>query len=244
MGGTIDNFVDIKPHRRKFKSTGSKEANFIAYCEQFYFLNKGGFPTPEQAAIALRYSVTEINLFLQNLNVQDALERRGLPWRSAGAQSGLLTPTQLAAANLIMNFADERPIAQKLDSIGVQPAQFYAWQQDDKFRAYLSKLADNNLEFVRPEAIAEFTKLVRQGDFRALQYYFEVTGEFKGQATQNVQAMLQMVIEAVQRHVKEPTVLAAIASDLLGAVPGVANNVTVEVPSETGRQNVLTGGSR
>lgn len=236
----------IKPYKRNLKK---KEHNFISYCEQFYFLNNSGFPTPEQAAVALGYSVSEINVMLQNLNVQKALEVRGLPYQSAGVQSnGRLTPTQIASAHTILNFADDRPNDQKLSELGVLPTQWNAWLNDPNFQAYCQKLGENNLKNVRPEALTEFSKLVRKGDFQALKYYFEVTGEFGNTSASaseaQVTAVLQLVVESVQRHVKDPETLAAISRDILNAAPVAAKSVTVDSSQITseGERQVLSGG--
>jgi hypothetical protein len=211
------------------KKMGRKEFNYIAYCERYYFLNNSGFPSPEQAAKDLRYSVSEINVFLQNRNVIAALDRRGLPYITAGAQTnGELTSIQHAAALTVANFADERPIAQKLDELGVNPTQYYAWLDNPKFQKFVSDRADKNLKNVRPEAITEFAKLVRKGDFNALKYYFEATGEFRSQDTPDVSKLLQLVIEIIVKHVKDPAVLSRIGADLLAAAPGVSNTIIVD----------------
>lgn len=181
--------------------------------------------------------------------MQQALEYRGLPYQSAGVQSsGQLTPTQIAAAHTVLNFADDRPNDQKLSELGVLTTQWYAWLNDPTFQSYVQKLADNNLQNVRPEAMTEFAKLVRKGDFQAIKYYFEVTGEFGSQTSaseQQITAMLQLVVESVQRHVKDPEVLAAISRDLLNAAPVAAKSVNINVNEiegqTTGVQQVLTG---
>lgn len=226
--------ADIKPLDRKL---GQKERKFIEYCERFYFLENYGFPTPEQAAVALQYSVTEIQFFLQNQTVQRALDKRGLPWQTAGAQGTELTPTQVAAAITVCNFADSRSEQVKLSELGVLPQQYYGWLNDPTFFKYVNDLANRNLKNVRPAAMTEFAKLVRSGDLNALKYYFEVTGEFKQQEVLNVQVVIQRLIESVQRWVKDPELLAAIANDMLSAAPVVAENVEVQIG---GRQNVLT----
>lgn len=229
---------------RKKKPVTSKPSvkakNFVAYCERYYFLNNAGFPTPEQAALALGYSVAEINTFLQNKHILRMLQRRGLPYQTAGmTQDGSITPTQTAAALVVMNFADERPIDVKLDSIGVQSTQYYSWLNDPNYRNFVNRLADQNLGNVRPEAIANFVSLVRQGDFKTLQYYFEVTGEFTQPQVGNLQVVIQRIIEAVQRHVKDPEILAKISQEVLGAAPTVANGVQVNVIEDSGRSNAL-----
>lgn len=224
----------VKPTRKKFHHSSSKEAKFIAYCEEYYFFHSKGFPTAEQAAVALNYSITDIQFFLRNKLVQEALDRRGLPWKTSGhTNSAELTPTQVAVAIAVTNFADPRPPDQKLDDLGILPDQYRAWLNDPTFHAFVNQLADRNLDNVRPDAITEFTKLVRQGDLAAIKYYFEITGQFKQQSVTNIQALIQKLIEAVQRHVKDPQILAAIAQEILATAPTIAENVTIDVKEIT-----------
>lgn len=204
-----------KPINRKLSQ---KEKTYISYCEKFYFLNNFGFPTNEQAAVALGYSISEIQTFLLNRKVQSALESRGLPYLQSKSQSEL-TPTQVAAAITISNFADERSIDQKLDQLGVLPATYYTWLNDPTYQSFVQNLADRNLEIVRPEAVAQFTKLLRTGDFAALKYYFEVTGQFQQPEITNIKILVQKLVESVQKHVKDPEILLAITQDLMGTAP-------------------------
>lgn len=214
------------------RKLSQREKTYLAYCEKFYFLNNYGFPSNEQAAAALNYTISEVAVFLQNEKLQSALDRRGLPWRTAGGFQSELSPTQLAVAITMSNFADERSADQKLSELGVNPQQYYTWLNDPLFQDAVQKMADRNLEIIRPEAVAEFTKLVRKGDFQAIKYYFEVTGQFTSPDVTSVQAMIQKLVESVQRHVKDPDTLAAISKDILGAAPVAANTTLVQVGSD------------
>lgn len=220
------------PTKAISRKLSQREKNYIAFCEKFYFLNNHGFPSAEQAAAALQYTVSEINVFLQNNKVTEALDRRGLPWKSAGGFNKELTPTQVAVALTVSNFADERPVADKLNDLGIHPQQYYTWLNDPQFQSYVQRMADRNLEIIRPEAVAEFTKLIRKGDFNAIKYYFEVTGQFTSPDVTSIQAMVQKLVESVQRHVKDPEVLAAISKDILGAAPVASNSTVVSISGE------------
>lgn len=227
----------LKPVDRKISH---RERKYIAYCEEYYFVNNYGFPTNEQAAVALGYSPAEVAVFLQNIQTQKALDRRGLPWRTALTDSiqgnNKLTPIQMAVAITVSNFADDRHINEKLSELGVLPAQYYVWLNDPNFQSFVNKLADRNLEIVRPEAVASFNKLIRDGDFAAIKYYFEVTGQFSTPEIHNIQILVQKLVESVQRHVKDPEILAAISRDILGAAP-VAGSIQVLTSTEVSSGN-------
>jgi hypothetical protein len=91
---------------------------------------------------------------------------------------------------------------------------------------FVQKLADRNLDILKPEAVAAFAQLVRDKDFQAIKYYFELTGAVATPELESVKVLVQKLIESVQRHVKDPQVLAAISADLLGAAP-VAGSIEV-----------------
>lgn len=184
-------------------------------------------PTPEQAALALNYSVTEINYFLSNLEFREACERRGLPWKAIGSSSELTT-TQIATGITLANFADTRSISEKLDQLGVSESQYFAWLQNAEYQQFVRKLADQSLENIHPEAILSFQKLIRAGDFNAIKYYFEITGVANSQDVTNLKIVIQNLIESVQRHVKDPVLLAKISQDIMGAAP-VASSTTISI---------------
>lgn len=216
-----------------------KERRYIEYVYQ-EFLRGNGLPTPEQSAKALRYHVQEINYFLLNVKVREALADRGINWADIGG-SFTLTAQQIAAAVTMMNFADERTPEEKLSAIGITPEQYYAWLRIPEFYGYVNSLADQNLNHIRPDAVNSLTKLIRNADFQAVKYYLDSTGEFAQTNVTNLQAVLQVVIESIQRHVRDPEVLSAIAAEIHATVPQFAK--PSQSDNQFGRQPALEAGS-
>jgi hypothetical protein len=212
----------------------TKMKNYISYCERYYHINHGRFPKSEEAAYALKYSLIEINYFLQNSEVRGALIRRGMDVEqllSHHAQT-YLSPIQIACAVTVANFADPRSVKLKLEQLGVSPNQYYAWLKSPAYKDFTKDLADQALDNIRPEAVAVFSQLVREGNIRALQMYFDMTGAFQDDSQVNdLKMTLQRLIESVQRHVHEPDKLQAIAADLHLAIPA-ASELPVAVVSE------------
>lgn len=233
--GTIPKSVvpPKKTSSKKSKKLTFQMKRYIDYCEQYYFLHDMGFPTVEQAALALSYDQTAIRYYLSCKVVQEALSNRGLPWNSVGSRTGRsLTHEQLATALTVMNFTDDRSINEKLEELGVLPQQYYAWLEDPVFKEFLDKRSNKNLVNARPEAITNLVNLISRKDFRAIQYYLEVTGEFSNRnEVMNVKAVIQKLIETVQKHVKDPEILGAIAKDMLNATPSLAQGVQVALDS-------------
>lgn len=209
-----------------------KEKNYISFCEQYYHIHSK-LPTNEQAAYQLRYSISEIVVFLSNRRVVEAFDKRGIPWETATAAqaASYLSPIQIATAVTVANFADVRPVAAKIEQLGVNPSQYYAWLKNPTYQSFVNELADQALDNVRPEAIAAFAQLLRDGDVRALKMYFEMTGQFNDNNAQyqNLKLTLQRVVEAVAKHVQDPDILSRISAEV-GLVAPVANDVVVSVP--------------
>ncbi|MFY3741625.1 MAG: hypothetical protein HMLIMOIP_002083 [Candidatus Nitrosomirales archaeon] len=197
------------------------EKDLINYYELQWFL-RHNVPTIEQVAKYLKLSQVTVNYYLKRRQVIKALEDRGIPWRQHS--QGDLTATQVAAAITVMNMVDERPMSEKLDQLGILPATYYAWLNDPQFKNLVNNLADQNLSNVRPAAVAEFTKKINQGDWNAIKYWLDTTGELQSDQPQSEQLII-MIIEIIQRHVKDPTTMVAIAQDLKAAT----QNRTLEV---------------
>lgn len=188
-------------------------------------------PTIEEVTEHLRKTrpnlkQTSVNYYLCRAPVKKALKDRGIPFEQHTREN--LTPTQVAAAVTMMNFADTKSNEEKLEQLGINPSQYYAWLNDPEFQNLITTLSDQNLVNIKPTAIAEFTKLINKGDWKAIQYYLEVTGAAKGDSAPQSEQLLMMFIEIIQRHVKDPDVIIAIAQDLKLA----AANRTLEVVAQ------------
>lgn len=180
-------------------------------------------PTVDECAQHLNLKHVEINYMLTRREVVKALEKRGIPWRQHSQVD--LTPTQVAVAITMMNFSDTRSNSDKLDQMGVNATQYQAWLKDPTFKNLIDNLADQNLNNIRPTAIGELTKKINEGDWNAIKYYLDATGEFAGDAAPQSEQLIRMIIEIIQRHVKDPVTIMAIATDIKAA----SQNRTLEV---------------
>lgn len=169
-------------------------------------------PTIEESATQLKLKQTEVNYFLTRTPVVKALNSRGIPWEQHSQSE--LTATQVAAAVTMMNFTDTRDNDTKLDQLGVNPTQYYAWLNDPQFKNLIDNLADQNLKNIRPTAIGEFTKLINKGDWNAIKYYLDVTGTVTSNNAPQGEQLLKVIVEIIQRHVKDPEIIIAIAQDV------------------------------
>jgi succinate dehydrogenase flavin-adding protein (antitoxin of CptAB toxin-antitoxin module) len=202
-----------------------KEKELISFYELQWHL-RHNVPTIEEVAGYLKLAQVTINYYLQRRPVIKALEQRGIPFRQHTQDE--LTATQVATAITIMNFADVRSNEEKLDQLGIASATYYAWLNDPQFKNLIDNLADQNLRNIRPAAIGEFTKLINKGDWQAIKFYLETTGELQNNDAPQSEQLLKMIIEIIQRHVKDPETIIAIAQDIKLA----AANRTLEVVTQ------------
>lgn len=203
------------------------EKALIAYYELCWF-TKHTVPTVEEVFEHLRKGRPNlrrisVNYYLARHPVIRALENRGIPFREHTQTE--LTDQQMAAALTVMNFADERSIKDKLDQIGVLPATYYAWLNDPAFKHFVESLSEQNLKNIKPVAVTEFTKLIAKGDWQAIKYYLDVTGAAGNNEAPQTEMLLRMIIEIIQKHVKDPSVIVSIAQDIQLA----AANKTLEL---------------
>jgi hypothetical protein len=189
-------------------------------------------PTIEEVATHLKLTQVTVNYYLQRRVVIKALDDRGIPWKQHSQDE--LTATQVAAAVTVMNFTDTRSINDKLDQLGINPSQYYAWLNDPQFKNLIDNLSDQNLRNVKPTAVTEFTKLINKGDWQAIKYYLDVTGTVKSDDAPQSEVLLRMIVEIIQKHVKDPETIIAIAQDIKLAAANRTLEVVTTPPQITG----------
>lgn len=188
-----------------------KENELIKYYELQWLLSMR-VPTVDEVAKYIKQSLTSTNYYLQRPPVIKALEQRGIPFRQHTQEE--LTSTQIAAASVMMNFADTRSANEKLDELGILPATYYAWLNDPKFNHLVDTMSQRNLGNIKPTAIAEYTKKIQEGDKTTILHYMDNTGVVKSNDAPQSEQLIRMLIEIIQKHVKDPELIMAIAQDI------------------------------
>ena len=156
---------------------------------------------------------------LQSRTVNEALERRGIVL----ADISLLRPEQLAGANAILDFSDHRSQKTKLNELGISTTQYNGWLKLAAFQRYIKQRAEALLGDVQHEAHAALLKNVQRGDLNSIKLYYELTGRWSSKTVGdlNVEFILIKIIEAVQKHVKDPVAIQAVAEELNGILTGI-----------------------
>lgn len=144
----------------------------------------------------------------------------------------VLTDQQMTVANVLLDVHDKRSRLKKLTELGVSTNEYNLWLRDPVYRAYALSRAEDLL--VQNQSVAHLSLInrVEQGDLGAIKYFNSMTGRFRetsgigGNSGVNVtvntgtNALLIEVVEIIQRHVTDPAVLDAIASDILALTKG------------------------
>lgn len=172
-----------------------------------------------------------IGKIVQTVEFQQAIELRGIPWKSD--YKGI-TPEQQRVITLITNPTDRRPLGRRLKSAGVSWATYQAWCKQPHFKNYVDKLAEEILQENISTAHTMLTNRVQNGDLNAIKFFYELTGRHDPNRVENVnlRAVITQILEIIQRRVRDPETLQAIASDMsmLGGVTKATNGGDYSAP--------------
>lgn len=185
----------------------------LPWVETFWHNNKR-YPSDTDLCARFGFDHLDLQRLHSSKFYDECLRVRGITRNSSE-----LTDKQVAAISLITNFSDVRPNAAKLSAIGVTAEEYNGWLSNPQFKMELSARADDILENVYPEAQQALAKKVKTGDINALKFYYEITGRAQSPEAVNLKLTMVRLIEAVQKHVKDPTILQAIASEINAVAP-------------------------
>ena len=169
---------------------------------------------PSNAEIISRYGFTleQVQILESSKFWLQSLDRRGIG--RPGRTDLYLTDRQIAAVSIITNFSDTRPLPAKLANAGITEQELDGYYKDPKFAAELKVRSEEILGNVQPNAVAELARQINRGSFPALKFYMEITGQAASPEAINAKKTLQLLIEVVQKHVKNQDTLDAIGDEM------------------------------
>ncbi len=213
--------------RRKYwaqkNALTQEEKDFIEYYN-LQWVMRHRVPSIEEVAQFCKIPQTTANFYLSKNNIQKALQNRGIPWQQHSRE--MLTHQQIACAIVMMNFADTRSNATKLDQLGVNPTQYQAWLQDPNFKNLITNLSEQNLSNIKETAVGELTKKIYAGDWQAVRFYLETTGTIERNDAPQSEQIMRFLLEIIQEEVKDPATMIRIANRIKLAT----QNRTLEIP--------------
>ena len=188
----------------------------LAFIEQNYY-ETGLLPTKEKTAEHFNISLRNLAGIFRRTDFINAFRARGLPDYKTVKQNdkGLLTPMQLAVANILLNTHDRNTLRKKLTTLGVTTTQFQAWQKQSAFQDYLRRESIARFGNADVDARLGLVKLVQDSDLNAIKYYMEVSGIYSPASTQvfDLQRILAQVLELLVKYLA-PAELLAVAEQL------------------------------
>lgn len=189
------------------------ELDLVFFIERFHASN-GAAPTDAQ--VNQRFTGLTPDFFRQfkaNPLVQKSFKARGIMYP---AMEDTFTPEQMHAAAAMLDLIDRRSDEKKLRDLGVTTRQWATWLQDDQFAAYIKDRSEKLLDNSVHEAHKGLLKGVRNGNVASVKTLYEITGRFRSneEAQIDVRRVLHTFIEVIQKYVKDPITLQAIAMDL------------------------------
>lgn len=201
--------------------------DIICFVEQ-YWRENSSFPSEGEIGAELGFSSVKVRDNLYTDIVKKHLDVRGIDWEKDKPTEGeanqkragkarRLSDIQLAVANTLLNPVDRRPTNVKLESLGVTSATYAGWKKSKTFMAYMEEQSEMLYNEFTPDVNSKLTSLAAAGDMKAMKLFMEVSGRWRGtqgEDPSNVKLMVVKLIEVIQRHVKDPATLQAIAADI------------------------------
>lgn len=211
----------------------TEQWDFITFADQFWRENKC-FPDQAEISIGLQINRQRIMEFLGSELVQKHLTARGIDWHqdkpaetkaneNRNGYSRRLTDIQLAVASTVLNPADRRPLAKKLETLGVSPATYNGWKKSKTFMNYMRTQSEELFGEAMPEVHNQLAIKAQQGDAKAMKLFYEISGRWRGvqgENQENIKLLIIKFIEVLQRHIEDPEVMAAIAKDIQAIAAG------------------------
>lgn len=212
----IQDVVPALPKRKlpKLPKNGMniKFVNLMMPWVENFWVQRKRYPSTDEMVVEFGISREEV-LFINTQPMWlKCLDRRGI--RRPNIAEDFLSSKQQAAIALITNYHDARHKDLKLASIGCSHEEYNGWMNDPAFKNAINARSDEVLNNVGVDANIALAQLIQAKDFRATKFYFEITGKAASPEAINVKQTMQILIEAVQKHVRDPAVLQAIAEEV------------------------------
>lgn len=222
------------------------EVNLLTEYERLFWLS-GQAPSLEALSQVLDVEPATLKGSLGGERVRLALRARGLPLPEPQQdRAAALSSEQLVLANMILSAFDKRSVREKLKEFNknrakedqISPQKLQAWQRTPAWIGYVTSRAEAEFHGSIHLAYQNVRENVEDGDLSAAKLMLEMTGKYNPrlQVDLDVNFLVTQVLEAVQKHVKDPAILLAISEELEGAgvLPG-------SVPSQPGIPQLAGG---
>jgi hypothetical protein len=142
---------------------------------------------------------------------------------------------QLAAVSVMMNLVDRRSDEKKLRDIGVSTEEWSTWLLNSHFAEYVRQRSEQMISNSTHMAHMGLLRGVNQGNTASIQLYYKLTGRYDPdqESNVNVRLVIGRVLEAIQKHIKDPAKLNALAVEM--------SQIAIEAGSPVAKSNTVPG---
>lgn len=196
--------------------------------EQLFYVD-GVIPSIDRVCKLTGLSKDTVTKSLNDPVVSASLTLRGI---DMGKSNELLSTEQLAALAVFFDTKDGRSLKKKLNDIGVTTQQWDIWKRDSNFQSHFRARAEASLLNNIAETEVALLDSAHRGDISAIKLHLEMAGRWSSKTVGelNVEFLLMKILEAVQKHVKDPTALENIANELMLLTPAQPTQFT-QIPN-------------
>lgn len=186
-------------------------SRFMPWVESYWHEHKH-YPSSSDFVGRFGFTAEQVSLLNGSKFWLQALDRRGIA--RPDRNTDFLSAKQVAAIAIITNFQDTRNPVARLAQIDVTEEELNGWYSNPAFKAELSRRAEDVFENIAPDATVELARAIKRGNFQAIKFYYEITGQASSPEVVNMKKVIQILVETVQEHVKDPAVLQAISAKI------------------------------
>lgn len=147
-----------------------------------------------------------------------------------------LSDRQILALHYIVQDTTTPSLAGRLRHAGVTIKEYNQWRKSAAFRAELKKLGQTVLEDSEQDMLTTLAGLAVNGDQKAIEFAFELTGKHNPRAQEaiNVALVLQQVLEAIKDEVRDPDTLRRLSSRIALAATSLRTSINSSSGLDTG----------
>jgi hypothetical protein len=122
----------------------------------------------------------------------------------------------MAAISVMTNLVDRRSNEKKLRDLGIASEEWSNWIQNAQFAEHLRERSEVMIANSTHEAHMGLMRGVTQGNTASIKLYYELTGRYNPDQENNVNVRLVIgrVLEAIQKHIRDPETLNALAVEM------------------------------
>ena len=157
---------------------------------------------------------------------------------STGISRTRLSDRQILALHYIVQDTTTPSLAGRLRHAGVTIKEYNQWRKSAAFRAELKKLGQTVLEDSEQDMLTTLAGLAVNGDQKAIEFAFELTGKHNPRAQEaiNVALVLQQVLEAIKDEVRDPDTLRRLSSRIALAATSLRTSINSSSGLDTGSE--------